>query len=76
VHREGVLTREIAEAIGDRLDLPVVSIGAEDASEHFRSLARFFAADIPASSALTRELLAWQPTHARLIEDLENGDYF
>ncbi len=76
VGEEGVPTREIAEAIGDRLDLPVVSIAAEDASEHFGWLARFFAADIPASSALTRELLAWQPTHARLIEDLENGHYF
>jgi hypothetical protein len=32
--------------------------------------------DSPASSALTRELLAWQPTNPGLIEDLDEGHYF
>jgi hypothetical protein len=35
-----------------------------------------FAADIPASSALTRQLVGWQPDHNRLIDDLDNGHYF
>lgn len=34
------------------------------------------AADVPASSALTQEMLGWQPTHSGLIDDLEQGHYF
>jgi nucleoside-diphosphate-sugar epimerase len=73
---EGVPIRAIAEVIGRHLDLPVISIPADQASEHFGVLAGFLAADNPASSTLTRELLGWQPTHPGLIEDLEKGHYF
>ena len=73
---EGVPIRDIAEVIGRHLDLPVVAISPEDAAEHFAWLAGFLAADSPASSALTRELLGWQPTQPGLIEDLEKGHYF
>jgi nucleoside-diphosphate-sugar epimerase len=73
---EGVPTRAIAEVIGRHLEVPVVSVPAEDASEHFGPLAGFLAADTPASSALTRELLGWQPTHHGLIDDLGEGHYF
>jgi nucleoside-diphosphate-sugar epimerase len=76
VAEEGVPLRTIAEVIGRRLNLPVVSIPGERAGEHFGWLARFLAADGPASSALTRELLGWQPTHPGLIDDLEQGHYF
>jgi nucleoside-diphosphate-sugar epimerase len=71
VQDEGVLTRAIAEVIGRRLDLPVVSISPEDAGEHFGWLGPFLTADNPASSALTRELLGWRPVHPTLIQDLE-----
>ncbi len=73
---EGVPTREIATVIGRHLDLPVVSISREDAEEHFGWLGAFYGLDVPASSALTRELLGWEPTHAGLIPDLEAGHYF
>jgi nucleoside-diphosphate-sugar epimerase len=73
---EGVAIRDIAEVIGRHLDLPVVSISPEDAGEHFAWLAEFLAADSPASSALTRELLGWQPTQPGLIDDLDQGHYF
>jgi nucleoside-diphosphate-sugar epimerase len=73
---EGVQVRDIAEVIGRHLELPVVSIAPEDAGEHFRWLAGFLAVDAPASSALTCELLGWQPTHAGLIADLDQGHYF
>jgi nucleoside-diphosphate-sugar epimerase len=73
---EGVPIREIAEVIGRQLDLPVVSIAPENAAEHFTWLAHFLAADSPASSVLTRELLGWQPTQPGLIEDLDQGHYF
>lgn len=73
---EGVPIREIAEIIGRHLDLPVVAVSPEDAPQHFTWLAGFLAADSPASSALTRELLDWEPTGPGLVEDLEQGHYF
>jgi nucleoside-diphosphate-sugar epimerase len=73
---EGVPVREIAEVIGRHLDLPVVSISAEDAGQHFSWMAGFLGLDGPASSALTRELLEWQPTALGLIDDLDQGHYF
>ena len=73
---EGVPVRAIAEVIGRHLDLPVVAIAPEDAGAHFGFLAAFLGLDSPASSALTRELLGWQPTHPGLIDDLEQGHYF
>jgi nucleoside-diphosphate-sugar epimerase len=73
---EGVPTREIAEVIGRHLELPVVSLSAEEASDHFGWLGTFFGADLPASSALTRELLGWTPVHLGLIADLDEGHYF
>jgi nucleoside-diphosphate-sugar epimerase len=73
---EGVTVRAIADVIGRHLDLPVVAISREDAGEHFGWLAAFLAADIPASSALTRELVGWQPTHPGLIDDLGQDHYF
>jgi nucleoside-diphosphate-sugar epimerase len=76
VAEEGVPIRDIAEVIGRHLDLPVVAISPEDAAEHFAWLAGFLAADSPASSALTRELVGWQPTHPGLIDDLDRGHYF
>jgi nucleoside-diphosphate-sugar epimerase len=73
---QGVPIRDIAEVIGRHLDLPVVAVSPEDAGEHFTWLAHFLAADSPASSKLTRELLGWQPTHPGLLEDLDKGHYF
>lgn len=73
---EGIPTREIAEAIGAGLDVPVVSVPTDRAAEHFGWLARFFGADIVASNTITRDLLGWQPTHPGLIEDLAEGSYF
>jgi len=76
VAEEGVTIREVAEVIGRHLNVPVVSIAPEDADEHFAWLAGFLALDSPASSALTRALLGWQPTHPGLIDDLDQGHYF
>jgi len=76
VAEEGVPTREIAEAIGRGLDLPVASVPADRAGEHFGWMANFFGMDAPASNALTRRRMGWDPTHAGLIADLDAGYYF
>jgi nucleoside-diphosphate-sugar epimerase len=75
VAEEGIATRDIAQALGDVLALPVASIAAERAKEHFDWLCTFLGADAPASSAHTRELLGWTPTHPTLLEDIAAGHY-
>ena len=76
IGEEGITTRAIAEAIGRGLDLPVVSVPAEQASDHFGWIGRFFGLDCRASSEVTRKLLGWEPTHQGLIADLKEGHYF
>ena len=56
--------------------MPVTSISPDEALEHFGWIGRFFALDVPASSAITQAKLGWRPTHHGLIEDLERGHYF
>jgi nucleoside-diphosphate-sugar epimerase len=73
---EGVPIRAVAEVIGRHLEVPVVSIPPEEAAGHFTWLGGFIGLDAPASSALTRELLGWQPTQPGLLDDLDKGHYF
>jgi nucleoside-diphosphate-sugar epimerase len=75
VAEDGVATRDIAAALGRFLSVPVESIPAERAQAHFGWLAMFFGADAPASSARTRALLGWEPTHSTLLEDIALGHY-
>jgi nucleoside-diphosphate-sugar epimerase len=71
VAEEGVSMREIAEAIGRRLTLPVRSIAREEAPAFFGWLATLAGYDMPASSAQTRKKLGWEPSGPGLIADLE-----
>jgi nucleoside-diphosphate-sugar epimerase len=73
---EGVPSRDIAEAIGRGLDLPVKSIPADQAADHFGWIGPIFAADCPTSSEKTQREMDWHPTHNTLIEDLDAGYYF
>lgn len=75
VAEEGVATRDIATALGQFLDVPVESIPVDRAQAHFDWLGMFFGADAPASSARTRSLLGWAPTHGTLLEDIAAGHY-
>ncbi len=76
VAEEGIPVRDMAETIGRGLKLPVVSLSPEEAPAHFGWLGAFAGYDLPASSALTRERLGWNPTGPGLIADLEAMDYF
>lgn len=73
---EGVPVRDIAGVIGRRLNLPVVSVPAAEAGDHFGWMAPFFSVDNPTSSALTRERMGWRPVRPGLIQDLEESRYF
>lgn len=67
---EGMPFRDIADAIGRHLDVPVVPLPAKDCARHFGWLAPFVAADNPVSSQMTRERLGWAPQHPSLMNDL------
>jgi nucleoside-diphosphate-sugar epimerase len=76
VAEQGVPTRTIAEVIGRHLDVPVTSIAAEKAVDHFGWLGVFWSLDAPATSELTRQQLGWSPTGPGLVADVEQGHYF
>ncbi len=68
--------KAIAEVIGRRLGVPVVSKSVDEAPAHFGWFAQFAGVDVPASSAKTRALLDWAPQEKGLIEDLDQPCYF
>jgi nucleoside-diphosphate-sugar epimerase len=68
VDDEGDAVEDIAAVIGRRLGLPVRQLP----EENFGPIGSIFAMDQPSSSAHTREALGWQPTHPKLLADLEN----
>ena len=75
IGEEGVRIRDLAEAIGRRLGVPVTSLSPERAEEHFGFLTGFIGMDMPASSTLSRQLLDWEPTGPTLLEDVGAGAY-
>jgi nucleoside-diphosphate-sugar epimerase len=73
---EGVPFREIAETLGRHLGVPAASLAPADAVDRFGPLGHFVALDSPATAAITRDLLGWQPTGPSLIEDLDQDHYY
>ena len=73
---EAVTTKAIASAIGEHLRLPVAGISPEEAVDHFGFLAGPLQLDAPASNAITRRLVGWQPTEPGLIADLHDDQYY
>ena len=76
IDEEGVPFKAIAEVIGRRLNIPVVSQTPEQAAEHFGWFARFTGIDCPASSERTQSLLGWKPQQPGLIADIDHPAYF
>ncbi|PRY43658.1 SDR family oxidoreductase [Umezawaea tangerina] len=70
--------RDIAEAIGGRLGLPVVSVPVDAlmVPGHFGFLANVVTQSYPASTLVTRRVLGWEPAQPGLLADLDNGHYF
>jgi hypothetical protein len=67
----GIPFRDIAEAIGRNLKLPVVGLSPAEAEKHFGWFAQVVSLDNPTSSALTGELLGWHPAQPSLISDID-----
>lgn len=75
VAEEGVSAKEIAEAIGQGLKIPVKSISPEEAPAHFGFLAMLAGLDLTATSEKTRKELGWNPTGPTLLTDLNNMQF-
>jgi len=73
IAEEGVPLRQIAEVIGRRLNLPIVSKSPEEAADHFGWMGFIVGADVLASSAITQERLGWRPVQPSLMTDLERA---
>jgi nucleoside-diphosphate-sugar epimerase len=76
IAEEGLAFRDIAEAIGRGLKVPVVSKSPEEAAAHFGSIGMFIGRDLIGSSAQTKRILGWRPTGPGLIADLDQAHYF
>ncbi|WDF55734.1 SDR family oxidoreductase [Mucilaginibacter sp. KACC 22063] len=76
VAEEGIPFREIAEAIGKGLQLPVESKSGEEAAAHFGWFLHYASFNCPSSSEKTRAALNWEPKGPSLMADLEAGHYF
>jgi len=75
VAEPSLTTRSIAEAIGEWLSIPVSSVPAVNAGEHFGFLASFLAISMAGSSAETQKRLGWNPTGPTLAQDIRNNAY-
>lgn len=71
VGEAGVTARAMSEVIGRGLGLPVVSVPKDAAMAHFGWLGGFVGLDFPASNAITREKLGWNPVGPSILSDLE-----
>lgn len=77
VAEEGMPFREVAEAIGRGLKIPVVALSPDEAPGHFGGLAFAAGIDNPASSTLTQQRLGWRPWEEQgFVADLERSSAF
>jgi len=75
VAETGVPFKQIAETIGEGLNLPVASKNGDEIAAHFTWFAHFAAMDCQSSSEKTKAALGWQPKELGLIEDMK-ANYF
>lgn len=73
---EGIAMRDIAQAIGEGLGVPVQSFSTADAEAHFGWFAGFVGLDGPTSSAITRASMGWNPQQNGLLADMRESGYF
>jgi nucleoside-diphosphate-sugar epimerase len=76
IAEEGVPFRDIAEAIGRGLKVPVVPKSPDEAGAHFGGIGMFVGRDLIGSSVQTQQRLGWRPTGPGLINDLDQAHHF
>ena len=76
VAEEGIPLSEIAQTIGAALGIPVRGLSRDEAKAHFEPLGHFVSIiNHQASSAITRNLLGWEPQELDLLTDMREN-YF
>ncbi|ACU63681.1 SDR family oxidoreductase [Chitinophaga pinensis] len=76
ITEEGLYFKDIATAIGKRLNLPTESKSREAAPDYFGWFSHFAGLNCAASSQQTQAFFGWHPQHATLMEDLQGTVYF
>ncbi len=76
VEDTGMTFKTIAETIAAELGVETRGVSPEEAPKYLGYLAGFAGLDAPATNTRTREVLGWEPTHPRWIEDVRSGHYF
>ena len=74
VENAGTSFKDIATAVGKKLNLPVKSLSEEEAAKHFAWFLSFTKANMASSHAITTEKLGWKPTQDVLLKDLEKAN--
>jgi nucleoside-diphosphate-sugar epimerase len=72
----GIAFKDIAQAIGEHLNLPVDPLSPEEAAAHFTWFEKFAAMNLSATSTQTRKALDWSPKQPTLAQDLAQAGYF
>jgi len=75
VAEEGLTLKEIAEALGRGLNMPVKALSPNEMQVHYGPLSHLVGTNLTGSSAITRQKLNWSPTGPGLLADLDNMDY-
>ncbi|RZK12759.1 MAG: SDR family oxidoreductase [Flavobacterium sp.] len=76
VAEQGIPFKDIATEIAERLDVPLMSLSNDEATQHFGWFAHFAKLNNLTSSEETRATLGWNPQHPTLMEDLQSDVYF
>ena len=75
VAETGIPFKDIAGLIGQKLNVPTLSVNAKSAAKHFGMLSMFVGLDNPATSEQTRDRLGWTPEREGLLADMARS-YF
>jgi nucleoside-diphosphate-sugar epimerase len=71
----GVRIRDVADVLAARMELPTVSVTAEELAAELPFVGMFLGVDVLATNDTTRELLGWEPTGPSLLDDVRAGFY-
>lgn len=75
ISENAIEVKNIAELIGEKVNVPVKSVAGEELNKHFNWMSHFISADSPATNLKTKEQLGWEPVHIGLLQDMEQN-YF